>query len=73
VNPNILMLLGGVGWLIGELWGVYRNSTKAKVGKDTTSQWVWWLEARVPLVRVLVGMFVLSLFGHFLWRGMLLP
>lgn len=66
---NILMLVGGFAWLAGELYGVFRKGR----GRDTTSDWVWWLEARVPFVRVLVGVFVVSLFGHLLFGWMLLP
>ncbi len=77
VIANVLMLVGGLTWLGGELYGVHRNATVKRPGNDTTSQWVWLAErvklGKIPVVRVLVGMFVLSLFGHFMWHGALLP
>ena len=76
-TANVGMLIGGLIWLAAELYGVHRNATVARPGNDTTSQWVWWLEriklGRVPVFRVLVGVFVLSLFGHFMWHTWLLP
>jgi hypothetical protein len=66
VTSTVLMIVGGLLWLAGELYGVYHRS-------QTTSGFVWSVEARWPLVRVLVGVFVASLFGHFLWHGALLP
>jgi hypothetical protein len=66
--PVILMIVGGTLWLAGELWGVF-----SKRSMDTTSEWVWWAEARMPILRVVVGVFVLSLFAHFMWGTTLLP
>jgi hypothetical protein len=63
-----LMVAGGLTWLAGELWGV-----KSRRAMDTTSEWVWWLEAKWWPARLLVAVFVVSLFGHFLWKGALLP
>jgi hypothetical protein len=60
---NILMLIGSLTWLIGELWGV-----RSKKNMDTTSEWVWWIEARIPFTRWLIVTFLLSLIGHFLWH-----
>lgn len=70
---NLLMGIGGGLWLSGELFGVYLNQKRRKRQNDTTSQWVWFVEKKFPVARVLVGVFVLSLFGHFMWKGMLLP
>lgn len=67
------MVVGALTWLTGELWGVHRNATVRHPGKDTTSQWVWWLERKVPFTRVLIGVFFASLIGHLLWHGILLP
>lgn len=69
ILANVLMLVGGLGWLAGELYGVFRKGK----GRDTTSEWVWWLEAKLPIARVLVGVFVISLFGHFEFGTTLLP
>lgn len=66
---NILMLVGAVAWLVGELIGVFHKGKQ----RDTTSDWVWYLEAKVPALRWLVGVFVLSLFGHLLFGTWLLP
>lgn len=71
--PNLLMALGGLLWLGGELWGVYRNSTVKNPGRDTTSQWVWLAEAKFPVLKVLITVFFVSLIGHFLYHWMLLP
>lgn len=68
MSPNIAMIVGGLIWFLGELWGVKRGSDK-----NTTSGFIWHLEARWPALKVLVGVFVVSLFGHFLFHTMLLP
>lgn len=70
---NGLMLAGALMWLGGELFGVHRNATVKDPGNDTTSQWVWAMEKRYWISRILVGTFVVSLLGHFLWHKMLLP
>jgi hypothetical protein len=67
---NILMLVGGLAWLAGELTGVF---VKSKAKRTTTSGWVWYLEAKYPILRVFIGVFVLSLFGHFMFHTWLLP
>ncbi len=71
--PNILMAVGGSLWLGGELYGVHRNQTVENPGNDTTSQWTWWAERKWPILRPLIAVFFLSLVGHFLWHGVLLP
>ena len=71
--PNILMLVGGLAWLAGELFGVYRNETVQNSGRDTTSQWVWFVENKFPIVRVFLGVFLVSLVGHLLFGTWLLP
>lgn len=68
----LLMILGGIAWISGELIGVHRQEK----GADTTSEFVWWLQKQKwigPLVRVLVGAFVLSLAAHFWFGTPLLP
>jgi len=75
ISPNWLMLCGGVVWLVGELWGVHRNSGPHG-NMDTTSEWVWWLEDHKWIgmpIRILCGIFVVSLFGHFWAHTPLLP
>ena len=67
---NILMVVGAVVWLAGELWGVFHNSKREP---DTTTGWVHLLEAKFPIARVFIGVFVLSLFGHLLFGTWLLP
>lgn len=67
------MLIGGITWLAGELWGVWRNAHVKNPGNDTTSQFVWLAERKWPLVRILVAVFVVSLLGHFEWHYSLLP
>lgn len=69
MTENILMIIGGLTWLTGELLGVFHKSKQ----KDTTSDWVWYLEAKFPVLRVLVGVFALSLFGHLMFGWWLLP
>ena len=67
--PIVLMAAGGIVWLVGELLGVRRKGE----GGDTTSEAVWWLQEHMPFVRILVGIFVMSLFGHFWAHTPLLP
>lgn len=66
ISPNWLMLAGGLVWLLGELWGVKKDSA-AGSGKNTTSEWVWWLEDRpyigIP-IRILAAVFLTSLVAH---------
>ena len=71
LSPNWLMLIGGGVWLGGELWGVWRNAHGGH--GDTTSEAVWWLERHVPVLYGFVGLFVLSLFAHFMVHTPLLP
>jgi hypothetical protein len=66
----VIMLVGLTIWLIGELWGVY-NHKKNRI--DTTSELIWWMERQWRFMYVLVGLFVLSLFGHLIWHWTLLP
>lgn len=66
---NLMMAVGGVIWLTGELIGVF-SPGKAY---DTTSQWAWFLEQRYPIVRVLFFTFTISLMLHIVFRWWLLP
>ena len=54
----ILMVIGALLWLTGELINVFRRKG------GTTSEFVWWVELRFPLARVLIGTFLVSLVGH---------
>jgi hypothetical protein len=65
--PNILMLCGALVWLAGEIFGVIRDGRKHK-GIDTTSGWVWWLEHKWPLVRIVVAGAVALLFSHLVFH-----
>lgn len=66
--PNFLMVVGGLTWLTGELIGVIRHR-----GRNTTSEWVWWAQAKVPMLRwVTIGLFV-DLTVHLGWHTDLLP
>lgn len=67
----ILMVVGGLLWLTGELIGVF-----SKRPNDTTSEGVWWLEKQRYYgmgVRALVLAFTVSLVGHFQFGWSLLP
>lgn len=64
---TILMILGGIAWLTGELWAAFKKHN------GTTSDFIWSVEARWPVLKVLIGIFVLSLFGHFMFGWTLLP
>jgi len=63
---SILMLVGGVIWLTGELIGVFTNS-------ETTSRFVWALQKKWPIVRVVVAAFVVALGAHFAYHTPLWP
>lgn len=74
MSPNWLMLIGGLAWLVGELWGVHRNAKNGTM--DTTSEWVWWLQNRKyvgSIARALVFAFTASLVAHFALGWSLLP
>lgn len=68
-TPNILMILGALTWLVGEIDGVFVR----KQANDTTSEFVWHTELKWPITRVVVGTFVVSLLFHLLFGTVLLP
>lgn len=57
---SILMLVGALIWLAGELWGVFTASRKL----DTTSEYVWWAQKKWPFVRIVVASLVALLAAH---------
>lgn len=71
MTANILMLLGAVVWLTGELLGFFTDSPHSP--PDTTSGWVWFLQKRHPILRWVIGIFTLSLFAHLAFGTWLLP
>lgn len=58
-----LMIAGSLIWFVGEMIGVF-----SKRNMDTTSEWVWWAEAKIPLLRWVVATFFISLIFHFLFK-----
>jgi len=69
---NIGMILGGVTWLAFELAGVW-NKYHGVSKPDTTSQWTWILLKHWPILRPVLGVFLISLFFHLLYGWWLLP
>lgn len=68
------ILLGVVIAFIGEITGVIRNEHSPKAhGMETITEYVRWVVQHSVVARVAVGMFVISLFFHFLYDGPLLP
>lgn len=67
ILANVLMLVGGIVWLTGELIGVVRNRSRSPGGlPDTTSGWVWLAERKWPAARIVVAAGLIVLGAHFL-------
>lgn len=67
----ILMIVGAIAWLAGELIGVH-----SKRSMDTTSELIWWLQRQRwigPTIRALVLAFTISLVAHFQFGTPLVP
>lgn len=64
--PNVLMLVGALVWLTGEVWGIVRNAHGHTGTPQTTSGWVWLLERKWSFGRMVVAAGLAALSVHFL-------